>query len=456
MERSANPSWKGAGALGCWRAITLPNCRHTLLDYGPHLEGAGELIKAFSGYGPSERYSYLSPLRCNLGVRLVVFLTSSYDVVVVGGGLAGFSATISAAKRKAKTLIVYHRLAKAVPAEAEPGIEILGIGSKTIEAYREVAGFPPPVYAETYGFRFVSPYGRVVKVQRAEKPTGGTLMVSEAMEILVKKAGLWGAEVRRAEVTDFVKEGGRIKGVATDEGEVIPSKVVVGAWGYNPTLSRKAGLEPPVGNVKVAQTVVRLKRPSKDNLLFTWFTWKPAAERVEGFLMPLTEEKGVVAVGTPGNADPYSLLHKTINEHPFISKETERITEEVYRGVVAEGLVGKSYADGIMMVGDAAGHFRPLGGIGTVTALTFGKIAGEAASKAAAEGDTSEKRLAGYERLWREHPLTQKIVAGEPYAKWLRKADDEHLEGAFEKLKDKPVSGDFYVELIKAAQGDGS
>ncbi len=65
----------------------------------------------------------------------------------------------------------------------------------------------------------------------------------------------------------------------------------------------------------------------------------------------------------------------------------------------------KTYAGGIMLVGDAAGFPCPLEAEGVWHAVTSGRIAAETAAWAISKGDVSEKALAEYERRWKSSDL---------------------------------------------------
>ncbi|WP_456436379.1 NAD(P)/FAD-dependent oxidoreductase, partial [Methanopyrus sp.] len=71
-------------------------------------------------------------------------------------------------------------------------------------------------------------------------------------------------------------------------------------------------------------------------------------------------------------------------------------------GVPVCGPVGRTYGDGILVVGDAARQVNPVTGGGLHTSLVCGRIAGEVAAEAIEEDDTSATFLKQYQDEWKE------------------------------------------------------
>ena len=65
------------------------------------------------------------------------------------------------------------------------------------------------------------------------------------------------------------------------------------------------------------------------------------------------------------------------------------------------GPIKRSYTDGLMLVGDAAGLVSPLSGEGIFYSMRSGLLAAKQAANALEAGDTSAEALAPYETAWR-------------------------------------------------------
>src|SRR5207244_10961067 len=69
-------------------------------------------------------------------------------------------------------------------------------------------------------------------------------------------------------------------------------------------------------------------------------------------------------------------------------------------GVIVHTTVPQTYADGVLLAGDAAHMINPLSGGGIVNAMKAGRLAGCTAAAAIRAGDTSARRLAAYHNAW--------------------------------------------------------
>jgi len=94
-------------------------------------------------------------------------------------------------------------------------------------------------------------------------------------------------------------------------------------------------------------------------------------------------------------------------------------------GVIVHTTIKKTYADGVLVAGDAAHMINPLSGGGINNAMKAGRLAGCTAAAALREHDTTERRLASYHKAWME-------VLGEDHLKYYRlKQALEHMDDAF-------------------------
>lgn len=97
-------------------------------------------------------------------------------------------------------------------------------------------------------------------------------------------------------------------------------------------------------------------------------------------------------------------------------------------GVIVHTTIKRTYADGVMVAGDAAHMINPLSGGGIVNAMKAGRLAGCTAAAALREGDTSERRLASYHKAWMD-------LLGDDHLKYYR------IKQALENLDDSFFNG---------------
>jgi digeranylgeranylglycerophospholipid reductase len=104
-------------------------------------------------------------------------------------------------------------------------------------------------------------------------------------------------------------------------------------------------------------------------------------------------------------------------------------------GVIVHTTIKRTYADGVLIAGDAAHMINPLSGGGIVNAMKAGRLAGCTAAAAIRDADTSERRLAGYHRAWME-------LLGDDHLKYYRiKQALEDLDDAFFNGLARTVNG---------------
>lgn len=97
-------------------------------------------------------------------------------------------------------------------------------------------------------------------------------------------------------------------------------------------------------------------------------------------------------------------------------------------GVIVHTTIKKTFADGVLIAGDAAHMINPLSGGGIVNAMKAGRLAGCVAASAIREGDTSERRLSAYHHSWMD-------LLGEDHLKYYR------IKQALEDLDDSFFNG---------------
>jgi len=95
-------------------------------------------------------------------------------------------------------------------------------------------------------------------------------------------------------------------------------------------------------------------------------------------------------------------------------------------GGIPIGPQEKTFSDGVLLAGDAAGQAKPTSAGGVYTGAFAAKIAGKVAAEAALEGDTSASRLSEYDRLWRKG-LAKELDIGMKIHDYMGKLEDNQL-----------------------------
>ncbi|MFL7813704.1 MAG: FAD-dependent oxidoreductase [Anaerolineales bacterium] len=347
-----------------------------------------------------------------------------FDVIVVGGGMAGSTAAAIAA-REGLNVAVIERGQK-------PGAKNYFGGAlythALLDIYPDFFDRKPPLerpVTET-GFWFLSEDGLVKMTVQ-----GGVVDNDPVDAYVALRAEFdpWWAEQAAAEgafyipktlVTDFIYDDGKVIGVKTDrpDGDVYAPIVII-CEGVNNLLTQKLGLIDH--DVLINKTALAVKQlisiPAKD---INARLGLPDSKH--GMAISVV---GDVSMGMPGlgflyttssalslgvgvtldalqetQIKPYELLQRYL-EHPFIAPLIQDGQLMEYGAhLIPEGgwtTMPKLYTDGALVAGDAASMVNAIHWEGTNMAITAGKQAALTAIEAHQKKDFSAKTLAGYQ-----------------------------------------------------------
>jgi len=346
------------------------------------------------------------------------------DVLVVGAGPAG-SVAAWHAKQAAPELDVV--LLERDPAVGAPVRCAEGVGDAGL---RE---FVNPDRADWTSRRITSVIFQApddTEVVLADCGLGWILDRTRFDAYLAAQAAATGAEVLvGAEATAMTRNGdGRwhVRVVERGTETVYQARVVIGADGVETMVGRWAGLDTRVPSRDMescAQYVLQgidfdpdaIYLQFSDAIAPGGYAWIfPKAVGVANVGL------GLVALKTDGrNARQYL--------DAWIARRFPNGARTGYTvgGVIVHTTIKQTYADGVMIAGDAAHMINPLSGGGINNAMKAGRLAGCTAAAAIREGDTSERRLSAYHKAWMD-------LLGEDHLKYYRiKQALEHMDDAF-------------------------
>lgn len=349
------------------------------------------------------------------------------DVLVVGAGPGGAVAA-SEAKQAAPELDVL--LIERDRAVGAPVRCAEGVGDAGLREFADPEG-APWVARKITRVIFVAPDETEVRV--AEHDVGWILDRTRFDAHLAAQAVAAGADLRVGiEATGMQRcPDGRwhVRLHGAGAAETVRARVVIGADGVEAMVGRWAGLDtrvPARDMESCAQYVVQGIDADPDAIYIQW------GERVApgGYAWVFPKGLGVANVGLGLVALKSDGRNAREYLDEWIARRYPRAARVGYTvgGVILHTTVKKTYADGVLLVGDAAHMINPLSGGGIVNAMKAGRLAGRTAAAAIREGDTSEHRLAPYHRAWME-------LLGEDHLKYYR------IKQALEPLKDDFFNG---------------
>src|SRR5512133_1429198 len=347
----------------------------------------------------------------------------SFDVIVIGAGLAGSAAAAIAARSGLNVALIERGQA--------PGNKNYFGGTlythSLLEVYPDLWDRKPPFERPVTeaGFWFLSKDGLVRATAQGGKLNNEPI---DAYVALRAKFDLWWAEQAKKEgvliipktvVVDFVRENGKVVGVQTDRADgAIYAPVVIICEGVNNLLTQKLGLikhdwQPRTAALAVKQLISLPAETINARFGLTDTNHGLAASVMGdvsmglpglGFLYTGVDSVAVgvgVTLGalTEAGVKPYELLQRYLN-HPMIAPLIAggRLMEYGAH-IIPEGgwkEMPQLYTDGALVAADAASMVNALHWEGTNMAIVAGKAAAETAIEAHQKKDFSAKSLSSY------------------------------------------------------------
>src|SRR5467141_2221027 len=334
------------------------------------------------------------------------------DVLVVGAGPAGAVAAWQAKQAAPELDVVLLERDRAVgsPVRCAEGVGDAGL--------REFANPDGADWTSRRITKVIFQAPDDTEVLVAERGVGWVLDRTRFDAHLAAEAATAGAHVLvGAEATGMSRNGDdgwhvRVKERGQDT--VYRARVVIGADGVETMVGRWAGLDTRVPSRDMescAQYVLQGIECDPDAIYLQFreaiapggYAWIfPKAVGVANVGL------GLVALKTDGRNARQYLDAWVDRRFPTAAR-----TGYTVGGVIVHTTIKKTYADGVMIVGDAAHMINPLSGGGITNAMKAGRLAGTTAAAAICAGDTSERRLAAYHHAWME-------LLGEDHLKYYR------------------------------------
>jgi digeranylgeranylglycerophospholipid reductase len=346
------------------------------------------------------------------------------DVLVVGAGPAGAVAAWQAKVAAPELDVVLLERDRAVgsPVRCAEGVGDAGL--------REFANPDGADWAARRITRVIFQAPDDTEVVVAERGVGWVLDRTRFDAYLAAEASRTGADVRvGAEATAMARNGGdrwHVRVKERGQEEVYRARVVIGADGVETMVGRWAGLDTRVPSRDMescAQYVLQGIEFDPDAIYLQFSD----AIAPGGYAWIFPKAVGVANVGL----GMVALKSDGRNARQYLDAWIARRfpngarTGYTVGGVIVHTTIKQTYAEGVMIAGDAAHMINPLSGGGITNAMKAGRLAGCTAAAAIREGDTSERRLSAYHDAWMS-------LLGEDHLKYYRiKQALEHMDDDF-------------------------
>lgn len=341
------------------------------------------------------------------------------DVLVIGAGPAGIRvASLLAQKGYRVTALEEHP-------QAGDGVCCTGIVGAECFSMLPIS---PKVLRVANSATFVSPGGKTIRLVK-DSPQAYVLDRQSLDRSLAQQAESHGVKfVYGCSVENCVRENGfvEVDSIVTGERQVFRGHVVVLATGVNPGLISRLGVG-GIGDFALgAQVEVEVQVANEVEVGFSreyapgFFTWiVPIADGKRALIGLMCREKPKQRLG--------AFLKRLQREGKILDSRFD-----ISCGRIPLKAAGKSYADQMIAVGDAAGQVKPTTGGGIYYGLLCAEIAADVIDKAFQKGDLSSGELAVYHRRWK------KLLDAELSMGYLSRQ-------VFERLGDKAIDGMFDI-----------
>lgn len=308
------------------------------------------------------------------------------EVVIIGGGPVG--STFAAQTATFTTVVVEEHAKIGSP------VQCTGLVNPRVV---EMAQAQDTVMNEITGLRLVPPGGKVVEVCSTEVKA---VVIDRGRFDLAcsERAVQEGADILTGtEFLGFEREGKKlsVKVRGPDGPMSIGADLLVGADGYKSRVGKMAGIGPARDLIRGIQ--VDLDMRMDDQSMVEVHIGQKVAPGFFAWVLPCGEFTRVGLGISDGSGTPSNYLTSLLKKCGL--GEAKRL--RTMSGVIPIGPPKKTYADNVLIVGDAAAQTKPLSGGGLYTGLRAARWGAMTAVEALKDEDLGSKRLAEYDIKWR-------------------------------------------------------
>ena len=311
-----------------------------------------------------------------------------HDAIIVGGGPAGLHAARELSSAGADVVVLEEHATVGEPVHctgvlAADAFDEFALPADSILNELRTVTFHPPS-GETVAYS--TPSTEAVVVDRARFDAG-----------LARVAERSGAAIRRGLRATAI-EVDRDRVTVTCGDEAVPGRVCLLACGANYAIQRRAGFGMPRLLLNSAQAELPAGRVRDVEVHFG----STVAPRGFAWAVPVRRERPYVRIGVMCDGDAGRFFQRMLDTLSTRWGIDDAVRCQPRQKVLPLAPLKQTYADRVLLLGDAAGLVKPTTGGGIYYSLVSGALASETVVAALRRGNLSADALAGYETRWRK------------------------------------------------------